>query len=43
LTEIGVIAAQGPRHARDLAELIEACDETALSRRHRLVEFIVAR
>jgi transposase len=28
LTEIGVIAAQGPRHARDLAELIEICDET---------------
>jgi hypothetical protein len=28
LTEIGVIAAQGPRHARELAELIEACDET---------------
>jgi transposase len=27
LTEIGVIAAQGPRHARELAELIEACDE----------------
>ena len=24
LTEIGVIAAQGPRHARELAELIEA-------------------
>ena len=28
LTEIGMIAAQGPRHARELAELIEACDET---------------
>ena len=28
LTEVGVIAAQGPRHARELAELIEACDET---------------
>jgi transposase len=28
LTEIGVIAAQGARHARELAELIEACDET---------------
>ena len=28
LTEIGVIAAQGPRHGRELAELIEACDET---------------
>ena len=28
MTEIGVIAAQGPRHARELAELIEACDET---------------
>jgi transposase len=28
LTEIGVIAAQGPRHARELATLIEACDET---------------
>jgi transposase len=28
LTEIGVIAAQGPRHARELAGLIEACDET---------------
>jgi transposase len=28
LTEVGVIAAQGPRHARDLAELIEVCDET---------------
>jgi transposase len=27
LGEIGVIAAQGPRHARELAELIEACDE----------------
>ena len=24
----GMIAAQGPRHARELAELIEACDET---------------
>jgi transposase len=29
LTEVGVIAAQGPRHARELAELIEACDETS--------------
>ena len=28
LTEVGVIAAQGPRHARELAELVEACDET---------------
>src|SRR5260370_4973238 len=28
LTEIGVIAPQGPRYARELAELIEACDET---------------
>jgi transposase len=28
LTEIGVIAPQGPRHARELAALIEACDET---------------
>jgi transposase len=28
LTEAGVIAAQGPRHARELSELIEACDET---------------
>src|ERR1700735_4165225 len=28
LTEVGVIAAQGSRHARELAELIEACDET---------------
>ena len=28
LTEVGVIAAQGPRDARELAELIEACDET---------------
>src|ERR1700756_4419435 len=28
LTEGGVIAAQGPRHARQLAELIEAGDET---------------
>src|ERR1700730_2744185 len=28
LTEIGVIAAQGPRHARELAALIEDCDET---------------
>ena len=28
LTEVGVIAAQGPRHARELAELIEACEET---------------
>ena len=27
LTEVGVIAAQGTRHARELAELIEACDE----------------
>ena len=27
LTEVGVIAAQGPRHARELAALIEACDE----------------
>jgi hypothetical protein len=26
LTEVGVIAAQGPRHARELAELIEARD-----------------
>jgi hypothetical protein len=28
LTEVGVIAAQGPRHARELAKRIEACDET---------------
>ena len=28
LTEVGVIAPQGPRYARKLAELIEACDET---------------
>jgi transposase len=28
LTDVGVIAAQGPRHARELAKLIEACDET---------------
>ena len=28
LTEVGVIAAQGPRHVRELAGLIEACDET---------------
>src|SRR5579863_6126705 len=28
MTEVGVIAAQGPRHARELAELIEGCDET---------------
>src|SRR5271169_5408027 len=28
LTEIGVIAAQGPRQARELAALIEGCDET---------------
>ena len=28
LTEIGMIAAQGPRHACELTELIEACDET---------------
>jgi len=28
LTEVGVIAAQGSGHARDLADLIEACDET---------------
>ena len=28
LTEVGVITAQGPRHARELAELIEACDKT---------------
>ncbi len=27
LVEVGVIAAQGPRHARELAGLIEACDE----------------
>jgi transposase len=27
LTEVGVIAAQGPRHAHELAGLIEACDE----------------
>jgi len=27
LTEIGIIAAQGPRHARELAALIEAGDE----------------
>ena len=27
LTEVGVIAPQGPRYARELAELIEACDE----------------
>ena len=28
LNEVGVIAAQGPRRARELAGLIEACDET---------------
>ena len=28
LTEVGVIAAQGPRYARELADLIEAGDET---------------
>jgi transposase len=28
LTEVGVIAPQGLRCARELAELIEACDET---------------
>jgi transposase len=28
LAEVGVIAPQGPRHARELAELVEACDET---------------
>jgi transposase len=28
LTEVGVIAPQGPRHARELGELIEACNET---------------
>jgi transposase len=28
LTEVGVIAPQGLRFARELAELIEACDET---------------
>jgi transposase len=28
LTEVGVIAPQGLRYARELAELIEACDET---------------
>jgi transposase len=28
LSEVGVIAAQGFRHGRELAELIEACDET---------------
>jgi len=27
LGEVGVIAPQGPRHARQLADLIEACDE----------------
>jgi hypothetical protein len=27
LTEVGVIAPQGLRYARELAELIEACDE----------------
>jgi transposase len=27
-TEVGVIAPQGPRHARELAQLIEACDKT---------------
>ena len=27
LTEVGVIAPQGPRYARNLAELIETCDE----------------
>jgi transposase len=28
LTELGVIAPQGPKHARELADRIEACDET---------------
>jgi transposase len=28
LTEVGIIAAQGHRHARELAELTVACDET---------------
>jgi transposase len=28
MTEVGVISAQGLRHARELAELIEGCDET---------------
>ena len=28
LGEVGLIAAQGPRHARQLADRIEACDET---------------
>ena len=28
LTEVGVIAPQGPRYAGELAEMIEACDET---------------
>jgi transposase len=28
LGEVGVIAPQGPRHARELADRIEACDET---------------
>jgi transposase len=28
LTEVGVIATQGPRYVRELADLIEACDET---------------
>ena len=28
LTEVGVIAPQGLRYARELAKLIEACDET---------------
>jgi transposase len=32
LTEVGVIAVQGPRHARELAELIEACDDTIPSK-----------
>jgi transposase len=27
LTEVGVMAPRGPRYARDLAGLIEACDE----------------
>ena len=32
LTEVGVIAAQGLKYARELAELIEACDDTIPSK-----------
>ena len=44
LTEVGVIAPQGLRSARELAELIEACDETipfeGVARRQRFGDAI---